>query len=123
MSAKLKQGKLSPREQFEFKTLTLRDYFPRLPSPPTKEQELNLMRQKLGLKGEQIKQQRVQISTRDKASRKQIGKISEIHIQDMEQTFRLNSDTSEMTFTRNFRPERSPDAGLDQTLHNSSDEY
>jgi hypothetical protein len=41
----------------------------------------------------------------------------------MEQTFRLNSDTSEMTITRNFRPERSPDAGLDQTLQNSSDEY
>jgi hypothetical protein len=52
MSAKLEQGKLSPREQFELKTLTLRDYFPRLPSPPTKEQELNLMRQKLGLKAQ-----------------------------------------------------------------------
>jgi len=49
--------------------------------------------------------------------------MSEIHIQDMEQTFQLNSDTSEMTFVRNFRPERSPDAGLDQTPHNSSDEY
>jgi len=52
MIARLEQGKLSPREKFEFKTLTLFDYFPKLPPPPTIEEELNLKREKLGLKAQ-----------------------------------------------------------------------
>lgn len=81
------------------------------------------MREKLGLK-QQLTKQRAQISTRDRISRVQINKISQIHIQDMEQTFRLNSDTSDLTFARTFRPKMDPDETF-ETAYNSdaNEEY